>query len=417
LPRIPHSITTDMALHRAHLILIGLTCLSGAAEGRQFLASSASGQMSVEPQHQSKVDSRWSTIWTFWDYPYGANPLVQLNVDTWRKHAPGMNIVFLNDTNMKDYVPDLPDEYYRLPYPSAKSDFVRASVLYHQGGVYMDTDFLLMKPLAPLLERLKHTDIISYSDEGSGESGDCGGHYSSNFMAARKGNGFSGTWWRNVRSKLTRQCEHGEFACEKVCCNEKAGPEKETRSCHIPWAQLEHLKMPWEDADRAEGGPQLDKTNPANAEFVKRGQFMCSDLHIGKARDNSTEIPAENIPANVTTYCLKGEDSLTPHLNGEIFWQAWDHRRSATLLQRDRKMKEYDDRFDCALSGAQMNCTKGEDMFGSHPLRIPKFFDRTAYHLFFSTRNVDVSSKEDILQGDWVISEMYRRSLGVKRKD
>merc|ERR1719220_2573788 len=122
----------------------------------------------------------------------------------------------------------------------------------------MDTDFLLMKPLTQIFKKLETHDIVGYSDQNNQHSGDCGNHYSSNFMAAKKGNGFSKTWWHNVRSKLTRKCERGEFGCEKVCCNEKGGPEVEKRACHIPWAQLELLKMPWADKDRAKGGPRLD---------------------------------------------------------------------------------------------------------------------------------------------------------------
>ena len=30
----------------------------------------------------------------------------------------------------------------------------------------------------------------------------------------------------------------------QMCCHEKDAPEKETKKCHVPWAQLEHLKQP-----------------------------------------------------------------------------------------------------------------------------------------------------------------------------
>ena len=50
--------------------------------------------------------------------------------------------VLLHDLNVRIYVPDMPDEYFKLPYPSAKSDMVRYGVLYHHGGIYMDADLL-----------------------------------------------------------------------------------------------------------------------------------------------------------------------------------------------------------------------------------------------------------------------------------
>ena len=36
----------------------------------------------------------------------------------------------------------MPDEYFKLPYPAAKSDMLRYGVLYHHGGIYMDADLL-----------------------------------------------------------------------------------------------------------------------------------------------------------------------------------------------------------------------------------------------------------------------------------
>ena len=35
---------------------------------------------------------------------------------------------------MRELVPDLPEEYFRLPYSAAKSDFLRYGMLYHHGG-------------------------------------------------------------------------------------------------------------------------------------------------------------------------------------------------------------------------------------------------------------------------------------------
>lgn len=105
------------------------------------------GGASSEPLASSRpVDPRWDTIWTYWDYPNGPDVAVQLNIDSWAKHAPNMKIVRINESNIREYVPDCPDEFFRFPYAAAKSDFVRASLLYHRGGVYMDTDFFVNEP-------------------------------------------------------------------------------------------------------------------------------------------------------------------------------------------------------------------------------------------------------------------------------
>lgn len=402
-------------------ILVLLACLTGAAAVQLQSRSSAAARA-----ERVSRDPRWNTIWTFWNYPNGAGPLVMLNLETWRKHEPHMKLVLINETNIQEYVPDLPEEFFRLPYASAKSDFIRASVLYHQGGVYMDTDFMMMKPLTDVLEKLATTDVVGYSDQASLQTGECGSHFSSNFLAARKGNEFSKTWWNNMKRKLSRQCEPGEYGCEKVCCHERNRSAASHQECHIPWAQLEHLKSPEADHDRHAGGPGLDPTKEANKPLIAKGMKHCWDLHIGD-RTHADDAPAEDLPF-VSTHCYKGNESMTPHLNGQIFWQPWNKKNQSTIALNTSvtawSEKDYDQGFDCKQIEVSTEnpypgtiaCNSGN--WGSKKRVFHDFFGRTAYHLFFSTRKpVQLKTREDVLQGDYLVSEMYRRSLGVKQTD
>merc|ERR1712232_709214 len=127
------------------------------------------------------------------------------------------------------------------------------------GGVYMDTDFLLMNPMDDLLKKLETYDIVAYSTHEEQDTVCEGKGYSSNWLAARKGNKFHQTWWENMKHKLTRMCDEDEFKLEKVCCHEAFAKTPERRSCHIPWAALEHLKVPSSDLD-AKGPAKVDVT-------------------------------------------------------------------------------------------------------------------------------------------------------------
>ncbi|CAE7943902.1 unnamed protein product, partial [Symbiodinium sp. KB8] len=70
--------------------------------------------------------------------------------------------IFLNEKNLREYIPDLPEEYFKLPYQACKSDVVRYAVIYHHGGIYMDTDFLVVQDLDPVIDVL-NMDLVSYS--------------------------------------------------------------------------------------------------------------------------------------------------------------------------------------------------------------------------------------------------------------
>lgn len=376
----------------------------------------AAAEEQQEPLHESgHKGGKHDTIWTYWDYPSGPDSMISLNIETWQKHASGMKIVLVNNTNIAKYVPDLPREFFRLPYAAAKSDFVRASVLYHQGGIYMDTDFLLMTDLDDILKKLDNYDIVSYSDEGAEENKldleNCvSQQYSSNWLAANKGNKFHEIWWTNMKQKMTRMCAEGEMDREKICCHEAFAPLPEKRSCHIPWAALELLKQPWKDADR-KGPPQKDPTKrshkgenagekAANPEEVQRVKAL-----IVKGNENSL-----NHHPGTRVHCLKNELSHAPYLNGEAYWQPWD---SKTQRTGKKQGGDYDNRFNCwEGEDDDLICSKTHRHEGQQRV-FKKFFRRASYHLFFSTKHVKGMSRQQVLDGDWLLSELYRRSLGL----
>ena len=99
----------------------------------------------------------------------------------------------------------------------------------------MDTDFVVMKPLSTIFAKLEQGwDIVAHSD-AEADSGKCeSNHFTSNFMAARKGNIVSGTWWENIKAKLTRTCDSGEYMKEKVCCHEAFANEDIKRVARSP---------------------------------------------------------------------------------------------------------------------------------------------------------------------------------------
>jgi len=354
----------------------------GVVAGLLVLAPSAS-------VGAARVNPMWDTMFAYYNYSKGPSPIVELNIRTWVHHNPNMKLVLVNDSNIREYVPDLPDEYWRLPYHQAKSDFVRAAVIYHNGGLYMDCDFMIMKPIEPILEHLETNHIVSYGDVGPTHLTKCGKQFSSNWHAGRRGNSFSETWWINTKRLLKRKCHPGDFvnSVELVCCHEEGAPEKTTNGqpCHIPWARLEHLKTPLDWASRY---PEDD--------FGKSVQAM---------------------PSGIRMFCLHGAETLTAHRNGELYWSPWDPYEQKTWEEGvwmlkykshgcvENKETKY---LECGVT----NTPNGKTI---PPRNFENFFNRPAYHLFTSTSNIERGwlNAETMLQHKWLISEMYRRSLDI----
>ena len=86
---------------------------------------------------------------------FGRNPkpaLAQKCIRSWKKYCPDYEIIEWNEDNYDLSAAPL---YVRQAYEAKKwafvTDYVRLQVVYEQGGIYLDTDVELRKPLDPLL--------------------------------------------------------------------------------------------------------------------------------------------------------------------------------------------------------------------------------------------------------------------------
>ena len=79
-------------------------------------------------------------------------PIAEKCIKSWKKYCPDYEIICWNEDNF-----DLTqNRYMREAYESGKwafvSDFARLRIIYDHGGIYLDTDVEIIKPLDPLLE-------------------------------------------------------------------------------------------------------------------------------------------------------------------------------------------------------------------------------------------------------------------------
>ena len=68
----------------------------------------------------------------------------------------------------------------------------------------MDSDFIVLKDLSPVVQRLDH-DLVSYCVRSS-PGNVCTSHFSSNFLASRKGSHVMKEMWEKQK------------ACVSACC-------------------------------------------------------------------------------------------------------------------------------------------------------------------------------------------------------
>jgi mannosyltransferase OCH1-like enzyme len=74
------------------------------------------------------------------------SPLFKKCFDSWRKYNPDYDIIEWNETNIEiNKLPNLIKQFYNLKKWAYVSDYVRLFVLKNHGGVYLDTDMLILK--------------------------------------------------------------------------------------------------------------------------------------------------------------------------------------------------------------------------------------------------------------------------------
>lgn len=100
-----------------------------------------------------------------------------------KRFMPDWKYVLMTDEDnrkfVKKYFPDFLDTYDSLEYPIMKADAIRYMFLYVFGGVYMDLDIELMKPLDDLFQDNAEIYLV--------ESGNTGSIYTNSFMASKPG--------------------------------------------------------------------------------------------------------------------------------------------------------------------------------------------------------------------------------------
>ena len=87
---------------------------------------------------------------------FGGNPMPKLAgkcMKSWKKYCPDYEIIRWDETNFDISSAPL---YVRQAYEAKKwafvSDFARLKIVYDHGGIYLDTDVELIKPITPLLD-------------------------------------------------------------------------------------------------------------------------------------------------------------------------------------------------------------------------------------------------------------------------
>ena len=90
-------------------------------------------------------------------------PLAEKCIASWKKYCPDYQIVCHNEDNFDVSQNRYAKEAYDAKKWAFVSDYVRLKVLYENGGIYLDTDVEIVKPIDDLI---KESGYMGFDDNG-----------------------------------------------------------------------------------------------------------------------------------------------------------------------------------------------------------------------------------------------------------
>lgn len=109
----------------------------------------------------------------------GEKPALALKcIESWKKYLPDYEIKEWNEDNFDVNIIPYTKEAYQAKKYAFVTDFVRLYALYHEGGIYMDTDVEVLKSYTPFLN---HTAFSGFESDGNVPTGTMASEKGSNW--------------------------------------------------------------------------------------------------------------------------------------------------------------------------------------------------------------------------------------------
>ena len=120
-------------------------------------------------QNENFIDSSKPNIWMYWENKSGKTKpeYLKLCYQTIQKNCKNsFNINLLDEKTVYKYLPNLRkdlDEYLNIPQ---KTDYIRLALLYKYGGIWIDSDTIVIKDMKPLWDKTKKYEFIGFGCTG-----------------------------------------------------------------------------------------------------------------------------------------------------------------------------------------------------------------------------------------------------------
>jgi hypothetical protein len=89
-------------------------------------------------------------IWMYWEKPEKTMPeYIKLCIKTVERYKGDLHLRLLDENSVNDFLPDLRPEWMDLKIVH-KADYIRTRLVYKYGGLWLDSDIVVIKDIEPI---------------------------------------------------------------------------------------------------------------------------------------------------------------------------------------------------------------------------------------------------------------------------
>ena len=104
-------------------------------------------------------------IWLYWENKPGRKKPDYLNLcfkSVEKNCSRNFNINLLDENSVKEYLPDLRNDLNEKLNIPQKTDYIRLKLLHLYGGIWLDSDIIILKDLSEIIKKLDTHDFVGF---------------------------------------------------------------------------------------------------------------------------------------------------------------------------------------------------------------------------------------------------------------
>jgi hypothetical protein len=224
-------------------------------------------------------------IWQYWE-TRGKKPAFVDGLHRLARQNSGCEVVLVTPQNLSQYLPDLPREISKIKTLAHKADMIRAMLIARHGGMWLDSDAVVLRDLSWLFDFLEEYDFVGFNNLGLLQ--EVRPWVRVNCFLSRAGGCVATEWVRQQHAKFPRTRynweEIGTEILHPICLSNKDRvkflPFEEI--CPIPWDRVDEL-MAHDSKERI--AEKCYIVMLSNASLAKRAPHLrnlsCQDMAEG----------------------------------------------------------------------------------------------------------------------------------------